>query len=537
MVSDTVVVTELPDVPELDLGDDLALCLGEIQTLTIDLQAVDIVWSDNSTGADFEVDYGGLVFATISNACGSSSDTITVTMLDDIPALDLGADLALCPGETITIDPGIPDVDYLWNEVSTESQFVATMPGIVVLTISNECGTASDTVEIVLDPNGPVVDLGPDVLACEGETVVLDPGISGVSYLWQDGSTGSTFDVQSSGTFFLQVSNACGIDSDTILVDIHGTPPSPNLGADTTLCEGEILLLISDADPGTMVEWLNLTTGVASTGSTTVTDEAGTYILSESNHCGIGSDTIVIDFESAPAAFDLGEDLVICPGDTVGLLAPQTDNAILWETPEGASTGAATAVSTEGLVILTISNKCGITSDEIILGFDSNEPEAVLDQASLCDGESLLLDATQPFDAIYEWNTGSTSPAIQITTPGQYSVSILTECYSTESSVQVTHSADCDPQIFIPNVFSPNGDGVNDVWEVIVDPSLDISRIECRIFDRWGNTVYGTKALPIAWDGSVRGKYVQPGVYVYMLLINSVGSKRHLFSGDLTIVH
>jgi hypothetical protein len=63
------------------------------------------------------------------------------------------------------------------------------------------------------------------------------------------------------------------------------------------------------------------------------------------------------------------------------------------------------------------------------------------------------------------------------------------------------------------------------------------SFIALAFFNGWGNTVYGTKALPIAWDGSVGGKYAQPGVYVYMLSINSVGSTRHLFSGDLTIVH
>jgi gliding motility-associated-like protein len=263
----------------------------------------------------------------------------------------------------------------------------------------------------------------------------------------------------------------------------------------------------------------------------------GIYVLSEANHCGTATDTIAIDFESAPVAFELGEDMVICQGDTVFLNAPQTDNAILWETPDGTSTESQYFATLPGIVTLTISNHCGVVSDEILIEFDENEPVAILDPLSLCDGESITLDVTQSFDALYEWNTGSTSSVLQIVTPGNYSVSIITECYSTESSVQVTHSADCDPQIFIPNVFSPNGDGVNDVWEVSLDPALEVSGVECSIFDRWGNTVYGTKALPIAWDGSVRGKYVQPGVYVYMLLINSVGSKRHLFSGDLTIVH
>jgi hypothetical protein len=167
-VSDTLVVTELPDVPPLDLGSDLTLCPGESETLSISIPGVDILWSDNSIDTDFEVNAGGLVFATISNACGSSSDTVQVTLLDTIPDLDLGADQSLCTGETITIDPGIPGVDYLWNDGSVETEYIASLPGVVILTISNSCGSASDTIEIVLDPNGPMVDLGPDVLACEG---------------------------------------------------------------------------------------------------------------------------------------------------------------------------------------------------------------------------------------------------------------------------------------------------------------------------------------------------------------------------------
>jgi gliding motility-associated-like protein len=406
---------------------------------------------------------------------------------------------------------------------------------MVILTISNACGSSIDTIEIVLDLNGPDVDLGPDVLACEGDTVVLDAGISGVEYLWNDGSVDTRLIAYLPGIYYVQVSNACGMDSDTILVDIHGTVPAPSLGADTTLCEGEVLTLVSDADAETEIEWLEISTGVVSTSSTTDVLVPGTYVLTETNHCGVASDTLVVDFESLPPVFDLGEDMVICQGDTVFLNAPQTDNAILWETPDGTSTESQYFATLPGIVTLTISNHCGVVSDETLIEFDENEPVAILDPLSLCDGESITLDVTQSFDALYEWNTGSTSSVLQIVTPGNYSVSIITECYSTESSVQVTHSADCDPQIFIPNVFSPNGDGVNDVWEVLFEET-DITRVECVIFDRWGNTVFGTNSMPIVWDGLSNGEPMLPGVYVYMLRIQKDDFETQVVSGSTTII-
>jgi gliding motility-associated-like protein len=326
------------------------------------------------------------------------------------------------------------------------------------------------------------------------------------------------------------------MDSDTILVDIQGTAPTPSLGPDTTLCVGEVLTLVSDADAETMIEWLDVATGsVVSTGSTTAVMMPGMYVLTETNHCGTASDTIEVEFEDAPAPFDLGGDMVICPGDTVLLHAPQTSDAILWETPGGASTSSATAVVQPGLVALTISNDCGIASDEIIIAFDPNEPEVVLDPVSLCDGESTFLDVTQPFSADYLWSTGSSSPVLQIATPGNYTVSVQTACYTVEESAQVIASADCDPQIYVPNVFSPNGDNINDFWEVQIDPALEFISIECKIFDRWGNTLFSTATTPILWDGSFNGSALLPGVYVYVLKLTTEEETRTL-SGSLTLV-
>jgi gliding motility-associated-like protein len=300
------------------------------------------------------------------------------------------------------------------------------------------------------------------------------------------------------------------------------------------LCEGEVLTLISTADPETAILWHALDSAV-STDVQFIATRSGIYSLTEINHCGIASDTIEVGFEDLPPVFDLGEDMVICPGETVVLHVPQTDNAILWETPDGASTESQYFATLPGIVTLTISNHCGVVSDEILIAFDENEPVAILDPVSLCDGESITLDVTQSFNALYEWNTGSTSSVLQIVTPGNYSVSIITECYTTESSVQVTHSAACDPQIFIPNVFSPNGDGVNDVWEIQVDPALQFSGIECSVFDRWGNTVFYSASIPVEWDGHFNGKALQPGVYVYVVKFIRENDVQVL-SGGLTLV-
>jgi gliding motility-associated-like protein len=528
-VSDTLEVSLLPDVPVLDLGADISLCPGESQTLTINAPGTDILWNDGSTDTSFQVTSGGLVYATISNACGESSDTVQVEMLDSVPALDLGGDQSLCPGETITIDPGISGVEYLWQDGSTSPTYQATSPGWIVLTVWNDCGSATDSLQIILDPNGPQVDLGPDILACEGDTVILNAGISGVEYLWQDGSVAAQFIVTQSGIYYVQVSNACGTDSDTVQVQVQGTGPVPSLGPDTVLCEGEVLTLVADADSLTSIQWQD--------GSTTqqyVVTEPGTYILSETNHCGSSSDTIVIEFESAPEPFDLGEDRIICPGDTVVLSAPQTATLITWQ--DGSHVESFIAVD-EQIYTLELSNNCGAVSDEIAISFDPNEPQVNLNPASLCDGESVVLDATQPFDAEYLWSTGSTSSVIQVTTPGNYFVSVMTECYFTDGSVLVVAADDsCNPHIYVPNVFSPNGDQVNDRWEIHIDPDLQFTAINCKIYDRWGDLVFSSTDIPVVWDGNFGGKEVAPGVFVYLVRIQDESGRTRTMSGDITLI-
>ncbi|HLF65308.1 MAG TPA: gliding motility-associated C-terminal domain-containing protein, partial [Saprospiraceae bacterium] len=500
---DTLIVTMLPDAPTLDLGADLSLCPGETVTLSITWPDVNIVWHDASADSTYVITEEGIVHATISNACGSSSDTVVVELLLDVLELDLGVDQPLCPGETIIFDPGIADVEYLWQDGSDASTYQTNVPGLIILTISSACGASTDSVLIAEDTNGPQLDLGPDILACEGDTVVLQSGISGVTYLWQDGSGAAHFIAVQSGIYHLQVSNACGIDTDTIEVDMHGTIPTPALDADTSLCEGEVLELISHADSETSVVWQD-----GSLLSEFVVSQSGTYSLFETNHCGSGTDTIVISYEAGPEAFDLGEDIVLCPGDSVALTAPSTTTLITWH---DGSHDAVLVADQEQIYSLQLSNDCGITSDEVSVSFDDDIPELSLDPSiSLCDDEVIVLDATQPFAVTYTWSTGSILPSIQVTTPGDYSVSVSTSCYTVNDSVEVISDADCNHTLFIPNAFSPNGDNVNDEWMIVLnDP--EITGVQCQIFDRWGNLIFVTESSPIVWDGKFNNQEMLPG--------------------------
>jgi len=530
---DTLNATVLPATPPIDLGTDTSICAGSSFLLTIHTPGVNIQWSDGSSNNQLLVSNPGSYYATISNSCGDNADTIDVALLPPAPVVNLGIDQSLCPGEVITIDPNVINATYLWQDGSSGPSFNATQAGWIILTVSNSCGSDTDSLNITISNNGPQVNIGPDVLVCEGDVVNLMSDISGVNYLWQDGSTNSSFVVSTSGLYYLQVSNNCGVDIDSVNVDINGTPPDTELGPDTTLCTGNTLVLTSTSDPGTTLQWQD-----GSSQPTFIVSSPGTYSLSESNHCGVHDDAIVVDFLDPPVAFNLGPDTTLCPGESIVLTSPLTGFNIKWQ---DGSSGNSIIADKAQTYTLELSNKCGIKTDALTIAFDNNVPVILLGlPKTLCPGDMIDLDVSQTFPATYQWNTGSSLPSINIVTPGNYAVTVSALCFDANDAIVIMQDDDCFPtSIFVPNVFSPNDDGINDVFTLFTNPEIQITIMRGAIFDRWGNQVFSSEEIPFVWDGHFHDDLMQPGVYVYSLVLDYVvnGLERHeVLKGDVTLI-
>ncbi len=137
------------------------------------------------------------------------------------------------------------------------------------------------------------------------------------------------------------------------------------------------------------------------------------------------------------------------------------------------------------------------------------------------------------------------SPEEIIDCPNCQNISISPE-ESTVIKLSMTHSSGCtynreftlrvqEPELEIPNIFTPNGDGINDNWSFRVPKEIKL--ISCTIFDRWGEKIYQTKGnTPINWDGKYKSGSVLSGVYVYIIeFVDSKGENKVL-AGDVTVV-
>ena len=154
---------------------------------------------------------------------------------------------------------------------------------------------------------------------------------------------------------------------------------------------------------------------------------------------------------------------------------------------------------------------------------------------NLCFGNKLRLDVSL-IGANYLWQDGSTFSFFWVERPGNYSVRIEKCGQWVERSIEVRID-DCPCTIEAPNTFTPNGDGVNDVFLLVTD--CDFSDFQLDIYNRWGKIVFQTKDVSASWDGKYQGKQAASELYVYKYRYKLNGhsdTEEKIGSGGLNLV-
>jgi gliding motility-associated-like protein len=227
-----------------------------------------------------------------------------------------------------------------------------------------------------------------------------------------------------------------------------------------------------------------------------------------------------------------------CEGETVviwpSIMGSTSEIDYLWEGPNNYSStnmflwinGIRT--NQNGTYKLTVSDTLGCTDQKSIELIVSENPVAAFhgtDTLEMHAGD--VLDAGTGLSS-YLWNTGDTTESILINSEGMYKVEMESPvgCIGSDSVYVKLKEDELPPEpnnkIFIPNAFSPDGDGVNDVFRVNYD-GLSIFDFRLSIFDRWGGQVFSSKGIEIGWDGTKNGNHCPGGVYVYKIVFSVDG--------------
>lgn len=177
-------------------------------------------------------------------------------------------------------------------------------------------------------------------------------------------------------------------------------------------------------------------------------------------------------------------------------------------------------------------NPCGTHRDSVYLDVTPEATAYLPDDTIFCDGNFARLDARNE-GAAYRWSTGETSRTIEVDKPGTYWVEIRNECSATVDSTRLVFIRE-DVSAFIPNVFTPNGDGYNDSFQPLV---LNTPAYSLTIVNRWGKQVFYSRNPFGYWQGRVDGgEEAAPGMYFWRVTATGCRGEPITFKGYVSLL-
>lgn len=499
------------------------------------------------------------------NGC-EGNDTTSITVNVTVPT-DAGMDMNVCDGDSFVLggNPTGPfGTTYLWSPTTNMNNNQLGNPSVLptstttyIVRTSNDTCTGIDSVTVTLLP-APTLTLSADTFVCAGDTTQIMAMGAG-TFLWNNGSTLSDSTISnplafpSTSTYYtvtLTDGSACD-RVDSILVSYQPLPladaglpveackslPSPMGGSPT-------------GPPGSTFLWTPATglnfNGLANPLVTLNTD--ATYIVQVTDSLGcISYDTVAVEVFRASGTTDT----TVCSNIEMELFAGTVNGTspftYSWtpassvSDPTIANPTITTGTVTDYNVIITDSNNCRDTLDYTINSLASTDASFTYDVVPTCEGIGVQVTDNSTGASSYEWYINNQlvstdeNPVLVFDYNNTVEVKLVTVssdgCIDSTQTTVTSPSFDSIAEIEVSNIFTPNGDGVNDYFEVTTNGDLS-GCVELTIFNRNGAVVHQSSGGIHTWDGrSSVGKPFPDGVYFYIFTIN--GKE---FKGTVTLL-
>jgi gliding motility-associated-like protein len=525
-------------------------------------------WSNGQTGNNAtNLTVGNYALIVTDSVC-SQSQTFTITEPAAISLLSAQVTNATCSSANngsigVVATGGSGNYTYSWSGSSstfptitnlaagTYSIFVtdAAASGCVL----TQTFTVVDTFSLVATAQ---VLAQPSCNLADGMASVTVSGGSGnYNYVWSNGATTSSVSNLAAGTYSVSVSEitapTCAVVANITLIE--SLPPSNislNSNSNINLCEGESLLLTGSATNANSYIWLWNGTLVSASANYSAT-QAGVYQFvaysgQGATGCATSSELVTITVtQKAKATLLIGGNSAICSGDSIPLIA-SGGLTYQWYEDGQLISGATNAVywaNQSGNYSVVAANTCNSdTSDAkqilVSLGVVANftyEPMIAF------EGQTVQFINQSANASTWSWafgdNIGITleNPAHFYESAGQYPILLVAQdeygCIDTlHASITILET----DNPFIPNVITPNGDGIGDEFDINY---MDLKETRLTILDRWGETVFETENQDVRWTGrNEKGYNCSEGVYFYVLEGKTALGKKTTHKGNVTLM-
>lgn len=277
--------------------------------------------------------------------------------------------------------------------------------------------------------------------------------------------------------------------------------------------------------------------------------DTGTFYISLYSYFNGMIDTVINDlFVTSIPVLDLGNDTVICDGETLTLDATLQNATYLWQDN---STSSSYTISTEGKYFVEITVD-GCSNTDTINVIYSPLPQAIISgDYNICDGDqaniNIIAAGFYPFEISYTNGTdtnmvyGNDSIIIEASQSGIYEITNVVDefgCIGSYSGSSEVIINPCSLTVFIPNSFTPDND-LNNNNEGFIPSMHDINDVltfNMKIFNRWGDVIYETTEKEKYWDGKFNNTLVQHGVYAYTITITDIYENSYNYNGHIFLI-
>ncbi len=515
-----------------------------------------------------------------TNGC-TSTDLAVVNMNGVLPDANAGPDQILnCNVTTLNLagSSTTGGVTFSWSGPSvsgggTTATPSVNGPGTYTVTVtdpSNGC-TNTDVVDVAQNITPPGANAGiDDVLTCVVTNLNLNGSATspGATYSWNgpgivSGGTSSAPNINSPGTYTVITTdpiNGC-TSTDVVDITLNNTPPDLSMGTNQNiLCNTPMVNLNSNSTTvGVTYSWNGPGMLGGTTNNAVNANAPGTYtvvVTDPINGCtATGTVDAILDLNFPTANF-AGDNLASCAPLCVNLTDQSTLNGSPitqwnWDVESQGTANVQNGTfcfNNPGTydVTLTVTTSDGCTSTLSIPNYLTVYPNPDADfmysPQEITEFDPLVIfgNTTSAADT-YLWNFGDGSTSIDFSPQhlygdtGTYCITLLaaTNFGCTDT---ITHCLFVAPEfaVYIPNTFTANEDGLNEVWSVI---ARGAKTFEARIFNRWGEEIYFFDTLDKGWNGTQQnGAECQQGVYVYRVAIQDFKGDFHEYYGNINLV-
>lgn len=401
--SDSVEVI-VNEVPNINAGEDVDLCLGSSITLTA-TGGSNYLWSTGETTQSIEVtpnEDTTYSVTVLENGCEASDEVIV--FVQELPTAYAGEDVMIVQGQPTTLTASGGGT-YLWSTGETTQSIVVSPDVSTTYEVTVNVNGCQDSDEVMVTLMDQVAaDAGEDETICIGSSVTLTAS-GGDTYTWNTGETTQSITVSPSEDTIYTVTAIIGNESDSDSVTVFVNPlPEANAGEDITINEGDSGILTASGGDSYLWNTGETTQSINVNPTVDVTFTVTVY----QNGCE-NTDSVNV-FVNPAAEANAGDDIAICNGEQTTLTATGGD-FYLWSTGETTQSINVAPTNTTNYSVI-VSNDFSTDTDEVTVFVNPLPEVEVSGDVSIMQGEFVTLSASGA--NTYEWSNGATLPNIAV---------------------------------------------------------------------------------------------------------------------------